>query len=324
MIVETLPITDTIHIGLWIATSYIAFAILALIPIIRKRKQGPQSINKAFMIWLIFLLGMTMIRFTDYIIIMDNNLPEGAFSLGASLGPWDVIPMLSILAELQFVLYIFRKNKIYSIPTILAFFLSLGLFQYSNKIVYDIVVVPIAVLNAGLFLWKGSKNRDGLIYAIGISSLFDFFIAFLINSIFKNVLDFSGEILYLPMFFSALFAVIYLNFGTWGWLDRHVFYDKEREKKIKSAWIGSLIEIEKKKPEVKKNGGKSIILECPICHVQGKKVFPHETVLERANNTKGIVKMLLNEDKEICEHTFVAFVDRNFSIRGYESIDMKV
>jgi hypothetical protein len=322
MISQIIPLTEDFEIGSLVATAYVVFAITAMIPIIRKRKQGVQSLNKSFMIWMVFMLGMTMIRFSEYIMIINQGVPEGSFSIGALLSTWYLIPMLSIMAELQFVLYILRKYKFYSIPVILTFFVSLGLFQYDTIAAYDMVMLPIAFITPNLFMWKGKGNRDGLTFSIGVFSLFDYGIAYTINSIMKYALNFSGVILYLPLLFSALFAVFYLNLGTWGWLDRHVFYDKQREKQIKNAWVSRLIEIEKRKPEVKKTEGKFVLLECPICHQQGRKQFAHEVVLERAKNEKGIVKILLNQEKEICEHQFVAYVDRSFSIRGYETIDM--
>ncbi|NMC08629.1 MAG: hypothetical protein GYA24_25695 [Candidatus Lokiarchaeota archaeon] len=303
---------------------YIFLAMMATVPVARKRKQGLQSLNKAFIAWLYFTMAMTIIRFTEYIFIMENGVLPGSFYIGASLSTWYLIPMLSVMAQFQFVLYIMRKYKYYSIPAILTFFVSLGLFQYDSHVAYDILMIPIAYLPAGLFFWKGIKNKDGLTFSLGLYTTFDYILPYWIYSPMKFVMNAAGSDIYYVFIIGALIAATSLNLGTWGWFDRHVFYDKEREKQIKNAWVSRLIEIEKKKPDVKKTQGKSIVLECPICHRQGRKQFAHEIVLERARNEKGIVKMLLNQEKEICEHQFVAYVDRSFSIRGYEVIDMMV
>nr|MDO8114308.1 hypothetical protein [Candidatus Sigynarchaeota archaeon] len=325
MLAQVEPITgDPFGIG-WIATfAYAILAIMALLPLIKKRKQGVQSFNKSVILWLLFSLFMTIDRFVEYILIMNFGLEQGSTKIGANLSTWYFVPFVSVMAEFLFILYILRKYKFYSIPFILIFFISLSLYQYADITAFAIIITISELVPVILYLWKGWKNKDGLIYSLGIFTAFDFFVPYAIHYSMIFGGNLAGTIIYYPLFFSALFAVAYLNLGTWGWLDRHVFYDKEREKQIKNAWIGRLIEIEKKKPEVKKNGGKSIVLECPVCHVQSKRVFAHEVVLQRAKNEKGIVKMLLNEDKQICEHPFVAYVDREFAIRGYEAIDMKV
>jgi hypothetical protein len=313
----------TWEIGILAPVIYMVLAIVAQVPMTRKRKQGVQSINRSFTTWLTFGVTMTIIRFMEYIQIINNGANEGQlFSFGELLDSWHLIPMLSVMAQLQFVIYILRQYKFYSLPFINIFFLSLALFQYDNPAAYNMIMIPIAYITSGLFIWKGLRNRDGLTFSLGMFSLLDYGIPYFLYSPMKYMAHVSGAWLYAPFLICALLSVVFLNLGTWGWLDKHVFYDKEREKQIKNAWVSRLIEIEKKKPDVKKTAGKSIMLECPICHHQGRKQFSHEVVLERAKNEKGIVKMLLNQEKEICEHQFVAYIDRSFSIRGYETIDM--
>ncbi len=326
MLAQTVPITgDPFYIGASLTFVHLALLILALVPVIRKRKQGVQSLNKAFIIWLLLTLISTQARFAEYFLIMTQGGSEGAlFSFGASLNSWYFIPLLSIMGQFQFVLYILRKFKFYSLPVILLFFVSLGLFQYHDTTAYNLIVIPISYVTLSLFMRKGMVNRDGFLFAIGMFALFDYGNAYFTYSLMRHGFNLGGSILYVVMHAFAVFAVAFLNLGTWGWLDKHVFYDKEREKQIKNAWVSRLIEIEKKKPDVKKTAGRSILLECPVCHRQGRKHFSHEVVLERAKNEKGIVKMLLNQEKEICDHQFVVYLDRSFTIRGYEPIDMMV
>ncbi len=326
MLAQIVPITgEPFSIGTILMLVHLVLLITALIPVIRKRKQGVQSLNKAFIIWLLFTLIQTQARGIEYFMIINWGSPEGSFfSFGASLNAWYFLPLLSIMAQFQFVLYILRKYKFYSLPAILLFFVSLGLYQYRSTVAYNLIILPTSYLTLSIFLRKGITNRDGFLFGIGMFCLFDYGNAYFTYSVMRYGFNLGGSILYLTMIVFAVFAVVFLNLGTWGWLDRHVFYDKEREKQIKNAWVSRLIEIEKKRPEVKKTAGRSIVLECPICHRQGRKDFSYEVVLERAKNEKGIVKMLLNQEKEICEHSFVVYIDRSFAIRGYETIDMMV
>ncbi|MBN2154177.1 MAG: hypothetical protein JW839_22170 [Candidatus Lokiarchaeota archaeon] len=311
-------------VGIFAPVIYLVLAIVANVPISRKRKQGIQSLNLSFTVWLTFTVTMTMLRFVEYIQVINNGVLPGSYYIGEALSTWYIVPMLSVMAQLQFVLYIMRKYKFYSVPAILTFFLSLGLFQYDSTIAYNVVMIPLCYTASFLFLWKGVKNRDGLTFSLGMFSLFDYGIPYFIYSPVKYMGNMGGAMVYAPFLICALISVAFLNLGTWGWLDKHVFYDKERERRIKNAWVSRLIEIEKKKPEARKAAGRCIVVECPICHRQARKQFPQEVVLERARNEKGIVKMLLNQEKEVCEHQFVAYVDRSFSIRGYEPIDMMV
>lgn len=309
-------------LSLAIMLVYVALANAAMIPFYRKRLRGEGSFNKAFLVWLSFTVTLTIVRLMEYFAVMNAGTTEGSFGIGERLTTWYLLPMLSIIAQLQFVLYILRAYKFYSVPPVLLFFLALGLYQYNDMTAYNIVMIPLAYVVSILFLWKGARNKDGLTFAIGVFSLFDYGIPYFIHSPMRFMAGMEGIILYLPLLGGALFAIAYLNLGTWGWLDRHVFYDKERERKIKNAWVSRLIELERTKAPAQRTGDKTIVIECPICHVQGKQDIPREILLERARNEKGIVKMLLNQDGEMCEHQFIAYVDRAFSIRGYEPIDL--
>jgi len=65
---------------------------------------------------------------------------------------------------------------------------------------------------------------------------------------------------------------------------------------------------------------KIIGVTCPTCRVQGKKVFLPEAIQERARNPSSIVRMLFS--KEFCAHAFIAYIDSDMNVKGYEGIDL--
>jgi hypothetical protein len=65
---------------------------------------------------------------------------------------------------------------------------------------------------------------------------------------------------------------------------------------------------------------KIVVITCPICRVQGKKVFLPEAIQERSRNPSSIIRMLFS--KELCAHAFIAYIDSDMNVKGYEGIDL--
>lgn len=65
---------------------------------------------------------------------------------------------------------------------------------------------------------------------------------------------------------------------------------------------------------------KVVLVTCPTCRAQARKVFSPETMQKRASNPASIVRMLFT--KEHCPHAFIAYIDSNMNIKGYEAIDI--
>ena len=65
---------------------------------------------------------------------------------------------------------------------------------------------------------------------------------------------------------------------------------------------------------------KTIRFECPVCKKNRKKDIPLEEFKEK---TSGLLSILVNADEE-CPHMLVAFIDKNYSIRGVHVLDFAI
>lgn len=60
----------------------------------------------------------------------------------------------------------------------------------------------------------------------------------------------------------------------------------------------------------------TITIECPKCHVKKKLKVPIKIINQSKQLTTVSIPLKLN-----CEHSFQAFVDKNFKVRGYQMVD---
>jgi len=61
-------------------------------------------------------------------------------------------------------------------------------------------------------------------------------------------------------------------------------------------------------------------LECPICHKTILHKLSNSLILQKNNSQKGILNLMIPQNL-ICEHSFIAYIDKYFNVRGYETTD---
>lgn len=70
----------------------------------------------------------------------------------------------------------------------------------------------------------------------------------------------------------------------------------------------------------KEKGGtrfKAVLLSCPICRI-GYKCALSLDLGEKMSD--GVMRVLVKPD---CNHKFIAFIDKNLNVRGYEKVDVE-
>nr|MDO8114309.1 hypothetical protein [Candidatus Sigynarchaeota archaeon] len=82
------------------------------------------------------------------------------------------------------------------------------------------------------------------------------------------------------------------------------------------------IEVVKHDPVNTNTHDRVILVPCPACHVATKFVVTWDLLLARYNNPGPIMNFLFKSNKTECGHSFVAFVDRTFKLKGCDAIDM--
>ncbi|TXT67466.1 MAG: hypothetical protein BAJALOKI1v1_90038 [Promethearchaeota archaeon] len=67
------------------------------------------------------------------------------------------------------------------------------------------------------------------------------------------------------------------------------------------------------------NMSEYVMIKCPICHMEKKVEIPTNLIDEAAHLTAVLIPKSI-----VCEHTFHAFVDKNFAVRGYQKTDFEL
>ncbi|MFO7795053.1 MAG: hypothetical protein ACQERB_03645 [Promethearchaeati archaeon] len=62
-----------------------------------------------------------------------------------------------------------------------------------------------------------------------------------------------------------------------------------------------------------------VIFVCPICKKKKEVVLPKNAI----NQTKGLSTLSIHKEL-VCEHTFQAYIDKNYKIRGYQKVDFEL
>ncbi len=303
-----------IEFGLYAALTLLSFT--AMLPVYNKNKMHFNPINNAYLsvifaMWVTQTFGFAGAQF-------DRFVWGQPIVIGAALDVTFITGFGLQAILLWFFLYIKNWKMHYPLPLAWVFFIILGLIEFDNGIPTIISSIIISTVVITYFIRKGIKNRDGNLFAFGMFMVCFTLFEFMIHRP-GSTMDSSLTVL------GPLFGMIALNFGTWGWLDRNVFYDRDRERQIKDTWISKLVTktstVSRQTPTRPFGGSagsmsKHVLLECPFCHSKNQYLFPPDVVAARAINTKGVEKILIDKEK-ICEHSFSIYVDRNFDVRGY-------
>ena len=294
-------------------------SIASLIPVFKGLSQTKNRYNKAFAIIItVFTIGIDLLFMAGTFYILSD-----AFFL---IGKYPVILLVMNLLTMSF--FFFMCN-LYDWKKYYLIFLAIGLLQIQLGItgtsdgqwessVFGILLISsmlVFVIFDSIFLIRGIKNKDGLIFSFGLFILITSFNLFVV----------LGEDTFLIFQIITIVSVLVLLVGTTGLIDKYIFYDREKLEKIKNNWASKMVS--KAKVEVKPSEmepmlrAKRIQIICPICQVRIRKKFSAEQVQERFDNPKGLIKVLISET-EFCDHNFVAYIDRHFSVRGCDTIDM--
>ncbi len=287
-----------------------AFSLLAFIPIVKKIKSSNQRIYKVFSLWYIGICIIYSARLADFLLV-DNIYNIYAIVFGENLSFLYLFSMTFTLLNIQYLLFMYKKTKFYTLAPIICFYISLALFIIGDVMFIFIIYIGTYLVVILYFFYKqGIKNRDNITFTIGLFGVLDIIFGYVIYIRNTNYT------------FIWLFTLgIILNLCNWGFFEKYLLYDREREKEIKDVWVSQMIQ--KAPIEKTNNKPKFVMIECPTCKKTTRKEFSPEIVEKRKNNSKGIVKIMIPKDN-VCEHGFLIYVDRNFQVRGYGTADITI
>ena len=200
----------------------IALCIITLIPILKSWRDTKNRMYMAVLILTGGIMAFSLINLFTYLFEVDTNTYLiGGLRIGYILG--------YILATIQFefMLYLRRLIKFYSLPFIIAFYLILGNIIVINSIPFIIYLTFVAFVPAYFLIRDGKRKHNGLAFGMGLLFLIwgigQMFPIIIMTEIFRTIAVFS--------FF----------LGTRGFYEKYIFPHQEEEEKIMGTWISKLV-----------------------------------------------------------------------------------
>lgn len=200
----------------------IALSIVAIIPIINNWKDSKNRMYLAVIIYTAAVISNAIFESATYIINVDINIKLiGALRIGFIIG----YIMFAIQAE--FLLYLKKLTKFYTLPIIIIFYLICANILIDNSMPFIIFAIIIAFVPAYILLKEGKRNRNGL--AVGMGLLF------VMWGIGQSV-----PVLLIAEIFKVIAIILYV-LGTKGFYEKYVFPNQEEEAKIMGTWIAKFV-----------------------------------------------------------------------------------
>ena len=160
--------------------------------------------------------------------MIDLNLLDSSFFL--KIGDLDLGDFMTVLmasAYVWFIVYLYGKKIVYSLPLVAGFFFSAnGIITGDNGPILDYVTWTMLPAMLVLF-YNAIKNKQGLSFSLGILAIAAVLIA---------VVDPSSILSYVIKWFTGINIIL----GQNGWWDDHVFYDRKMRKQIQNVWIARM------------------------------------------------------------------------------------
>jgi len=160
--------------------------------------------------------------------MIDLNLLDSSFFL--KIGDLDLGDFMTVLmasAYVWFIVYLYGKKIVYSLPLVAGFFFSAyGIITGDNGPILDYVTWTMLPAMLVLF-YNAIKNKQGLSFSLGILAIAAVLIA---------VVDPSSIFSYVIKWFTGINIIL----GQNGWWDDHVFYDRKMRKQIQNVWIARM------------------------------------------------------------------------------------
>ncbi|TFF89245.1 MAG: hypothetical protein EU549_01300 [Promethearchaeota archaeon] len=137
-----------------------------------------------------------------------------------------IFSIIIISIEFNFILYLKRKSKLYSLPAISGFFIGAGLVIFNALMAFIIFGAIVSVFTLVILTIEAKKNENSFLLGLGI-----FFLIYGLSQM-------AHFLILIGIF--HLISVIILIFGSSGFFNRNILVNKEEKEKIRNVWISKI------------------------------------------------------------------------------------
>ncbi|MHA1192302.1 MAG: hypothetical protein ACTSP9_08405 [Promethearchaeota archaeon] len=201
---------------------YFLLGILSMINTLRSWRENKNRILIAISIYVGAVLMRSILDMVSY--SADLNLD---FIIGGTLTFGQVIGNLLFIIQLEFMFYLKKLKKFYTLPFIIAFYLIVGRLLVDSVIPFIIYAMIVSYGSAFNLIKDGRKKRNGLAIGMGL-----FFLLYGIGQTINIEIGF--------VIFKAV-AMLTLYLGTRGFYEKYVWPDVKMEEKVLTTWISKLV-----------------------------------------------------------------------------------
>jgi hypothetical protein len=201
---------------------YISFCALSIFQVTKKWREDK---NKMYLVIILYVVTLVLVSLM-YIMAIFTEF-NTSIVIGGNLTVGLALAFFTNVVQVEFVLYLRKYNKLYTLPLIATFYIAFGLLLNSSTIFFVIYAMVVGFGFSSVLIRDGKKQRNGLAMGMGI-----FFLIYGIGSMFRS------EML-LDIFRVAGVVIFYVS--STGFFEKYVFVNEEAEKRIMGTWISKLV-----------------------------------------------------------------------------------
>ena len=201
---------------------YISFCALSIFQVTKKWREDK---NKMYLVIILYVLTLVFVSliyimavFTEFntSIVISGNLTFGL-----------ALAFFTNVIQVEFVLYLRKYNKLYTLPVIATLYIAFGLLLNGSTIIFVLYSMVVGFGLSSVLIRDGKKQRNGLAMGMGI-----FFLIYGIGAMLRSDM-------LLDIFRVAGVLVFFVS--STGFFEKYVFVNEDVEKRIMGTWISKLV-----------------------------------------------------------------------------------
>lgn len=201
---------------------YISFCALSIFQVTKKWREDK---NKMYLVIILYVLTLVFVSLI-YIMAVFTEF-NTSIVIGGKLTVGLALAFFTNIIQVEFVLYLRKYNKLYTLPVIATLYIAFGLLLNGSTIIFVLYSMVVGFGLSSVLIRDGKKQRNGLAMGMGI-----FFLIYGIGAMLRSDM-------LLDIFRVAGVLVFFVS--STGFFEKYVFVNEDVEKRIMGTWISKLV-----------------------------------------------------------------------------------
>ena len=201
---------------------YISFCALSIFQVTKKWREDK---NKMYLVIILYVLTLVFVSLI-YIMAVFTEF-NTSIVIGGKLTVGLALAFFTNIIQVEFVLYLRKYNKLYTLPVIATLYIAFGLLLNGSTIIFVLYSMVVGFGLSSVLIRDGKKQRNGLAMGMGI-----FFLIYGIGAMLRS--DMLLDIF-------RVVGIVVLYVSSTGFFEKYVFVNEDVEKRIMGTWISKLV-----------------------------------------------------------------------------------